>query len=219
MSTALNLAGQRFGRLTAIKRTADYNGGNVRWICVCDCGREKIANTSKLRLALIQSCGCLKTESSVRNGYATRTHGLSQLPLYKVWDGMRYRCHNANAAGYAGYGGRGIRVCDEWRYNPGKFMAWALLNGYQCGLQIDRIDNDGNYEPSNCRFVSPKTNSDNRRSSRQYPVNGELLTITDAIRKYAVANITYHIVSSRLKYGWAIERALTTPPQTRRRAP
>lgn len=92
-----------------------------------------------------------------------KIHGLSKHPLYSVWEYMKARCYNKNTIRYNNYGGRGIRICDEWRNIPKAFIEWGLSNGWQKGLQIDRIDNDGNYEPSNCRFVTNRKNNLNKR--------------------------------------------------------
>jgi len=152
----IDLTGKRFGRLIAIEYVI---GG--RWVCKCDCGNEITAITNNLtRGGHTTSCGCFRLERAIE---ASKTHGMSSHPLYLVYDGIMSRCLNKKNKRHKDYGGRGITVCDEWAEDKVKFFDWAQANGYEKGLEIDRRNNDGNYEPSNCRFVTPRENSLNRR--------------------------------------------------------
>lgn len=125
---------------------------------------------------------------------------------------MRDRCCNVRCKAYENYGGRGIIVCDEWLEDPEKFVQWAFENGYEDGLAIDRIDNDGNYEPGNCRWVTAAENNQNRRSSRMYTIEGETMNLQQWCDRYGVSR---SMVDSRLKRGWGIEKALSTEKRTR----
>ena len=148
---------------------------------------------------MIQSCGNHKAENLT-------THGESRTKLYGVWVSIKQRCENPNATGYENYGGRGIRVCDEWE-KADIFLKWALENGYQDGLQIDRIENDGDYTPENCRWVTKKTNLNNKRQCVFIELNGKCHTIAEWAR---LTGIPYNTIANRLKSGKAPEEILKT---------
>ena len=161
-----DLRGKRFGRLTAIECVGKAQNSTYRlWRCTCDCGREVITTTHALTCGDTKSCGCLKHDVTVERN---RKHGLSGSRLYRVWSSMKYRCYKPTCKEYRNYGGRGISVCDEWRSSFEAFREWALANGYDESAPrgkctIDRIDNDGNYEPDNCRIADMVTQVRNRR--------------------------------------------------------
>ena len=157
MSELKNLEKKKFGKLTAIKYVK-----NRKWICKCSCGKLKEINSSSLLRGLTKSCGCLRKKISAKN---STSHGLSKHKLYNVWNTMKSRCSNKKHNRYHRYGGRGIIVCKKWKENFVEFYKWAISNGWKEGLQIDRKNNDGNYCPSNCRFV---TNIENYRNSSSY---------------------------------------------------
>lgn len=155
-SQADNIIGRRFGKLIVVER-AENIGDYAAWKCKCDCGNETVVTGSNLRSGNTKSCGCL----------SGTTHGMTHTRLYHVWGGMIQRCTNPNAAKYSYYGGRGIRVCDEWCNSFVAFYEWAMANGYDPELPwykctIDRIDVNGNYEPANCRWVDMKTQNNNK---------------------------------------------------------
>lgn len=157
----IDLTGQRFGRLL-VSRRAKSVGRFRAWHCICDCGGEKVIRQDYLRIGMTRSCGCLQTEGR----YKWATHGHTGSSLHTRWRTFRSRCANPNNGRYKDYGGRGIYVCDQWNdFNV--FYEWAMTNGYQPELQIDRRDNDGPYSPENCRWVTPKENMANRRNSRR----------------------------------------------------
>lgn len=165
---AIDITGKRYGRLVVIKQVESDKQQNAQWLCQCDCGKQKIIRGKFLRSGKITSCGCILSEASKdRMTKLLTKHGMSSTKLYKVFISMHERCEKHSSNSYHRYGGRGIKICDEWkRFEP--FYEWAMANGYKEGLQIDRINNDGNYEPSNCRWVTLKDNA--RNTSKCIPV-------------------------------------------------
>jgi hypothetical protein len=163
----LELKGQRFGRLIAIEEKPNRdNQGYVRWLCKCDCGNEKAVRGSHLIRKQVKSCGCLRHDvGKAKIHYAIAKvlkHGKSESRLHQIWRSMKQRCLNPRKSHYKYYGGRGILICKEWLTNFATFYFWATINGYSDNLDIDRIDNDGNYEPNNCRWITKEENSRRR---------------------------------------------------------
>lgn len=162
--------GERFGRLVVLSRADDYVAPNgkhhVQWLCQCDCGAQTVVDVCQLTGGKTLSCGCYKSD---RCAEVHTTHGGRQDRLYHVYSNMKNRCTNKNSDDYPYYGGRGIRICDEWMNDYAAFKKWAYENGYDENANhgvctIDRIDVDGNYEPSNCRWVGMDVQSRNRRN-------------------------------------------------------
>lgn len=157
------LLGKKFGRLTV----TDYAGKNrflqVMWKCKCDCGNETIVRSSSLISGDSQSCGCYSRDRFVS---ANTTHGLHKHPLYAVWAAMRDRCYNENSDAYKYYGERGISVYPEWKEDFLPFYLWAIKNGYEYGLTIERINNNGNYEPGNCIWATQQEQVQNTRRTK-----------------------------------------------------
>ena len=172
MASFENLIGRKFNRLTVIEQAemVVYSNGRKRtaWKCLCECGNSKVITSQALKNGSIRSCGCLKAENNKKKW---TKHGHCGERLYRVWCDIKKRCYNPKFHQYKDYGGRGIRVCDEWVENYSSFREFALANGYnefakRGDCTIDRIDVDGNYEPSNCRFVSMKVQNSNKRRNK-----------------------------------------------------
>lgn len=200
MGKFIDLTGKRFGRLTVIKYLCQS-----KWLCKCDCGNEKIVKSGNLKNGHVKSCGCLNKEIS-RNKMIT--HGYSSTRIYKIYIGIKKRCYNKNYSQFYLYGGRGITICDEWKDSFIYFYNWAINNGYKDSLTIDRIDNNGNYEPKNCRWITQKQQNRNTRHNRLITYNNE----THCISEWAeIKNLTYSSLQHRLNRNWTIEKALNTP--------
>lgn len=158
-----DLTGQVFGRLTVLGYSHQDQYNRSHWVCLCECGNKKTISSNSLSSGKTRSCGCLDKEAHSEKPNRT-THGLGKHRLYRIWKAMKNRCLNPNSPDYQKYyGSRSITICDEWRYNYWKFYLWAICNGYHDGLSIDRIDVNGNYEPSNCRWATPKEQRVNQR--------------------------------------------------------
>jgi hypothetical protein len=156
----IDLTGRRFDRLVVIGKTEPTKWGRSRWLCLCECGNH-IAKISGVLLSIGAEYGCRQCTARLRGGH-TRKHGFSRKErLYEVWKTMHQRCENPRVHMFRWYGAKGIRVCTEWG-NYATFREWALAHGYQQGLTIDRIDNDGNYEPTNCRWITRAENTKRR---------------------------------------------------------
>lgn len=211
MGKLIDLTGRRFGRLVVMEREQHRKSKGIAWVCMCDCGKKTIVTSDKLKNGHTKSCGCLWLETIKQSN---RKHGQTETKLYRVWRGIISRTCNPSSTNYANYGGRGITICEEWRKSFETFCEWAVQNGYAEGLSIDRIDNDMGYYPQNCRFITMKEQSKNTRRNRYLEFNGMRMTESDWADSLGIRRET---LCFRLKSGWSIERALTTPVRPKKK--
>ena len=198
--------GQKIARLTLLKEIPACRGRS--WECLCDCGNKLTVNESLIRNGSVKSCGCLAKEyKSVGNVI----HNLCNTRINKIYQGMKNRCSLKSSISYKNYGARGIKVCDEWLGENGiiNFYNWAIANGYNDNLTIDRIDNNGDYEPSNCRWTTRLEQQNNTRINRWFEYKGERLTLSQITRKY---NINISTFCHRLRrYNGDIDKCIIEP--------
>jgi hypothetical protein len=197
----IDITGSVFGKLTVVCKAGNRKSGESKWMCVCECGGSTITTSSKLRKGHSKSCGCIVGEK----------HGLAGTPEYCTWQRMINRCYLESCKDYKDYGGRGIRVCDEWLNSFSAFL-------FDMGLRpspkhsIDRIDNNGNYERENCRWATNVTQANNRRTNVVIEYNGQKLT---AFEWSIITGIDQEQIAKRIGRGWTPERALTQPLRKR----
>lgn len=175
-SKVKDLTGQKFGRLTVRELAyVDKKCGAI-WLCDCECGNTKEAKARDLSRGSTKSCGCLQRDVA-KNIH--KTHGLSNTRIHSIWMHTRDKCTKPNNKRYKDYGGRGIKVCDEWMNDFMNFYNWSMQNGYQDNLTLDRIDVDGNYEPDNCRWADNDVQAHNKRLDKLYTYNDKTLSVRD----------------------------------------
>lgn len=205
----IDLTGHRYGRLTVIEYAGRAKNGKMcLWRCVCDCGKEIVTQGNSLRSGNTKSCGCYCKEVISRHwGIKYEESGKRICSIHGT---MMKRCYNKNSISYPNYGGRGITVCEEWSGKGGirKFYDWAMANGYSDDLTLDRIDNDGNYCPENCKWSTRTEQSRNRRSAVLITYNGETHNIKDWSD---ITGIKYSTLRQRVVADWDIDKMLTVP--------
>lgn len=196
---AKDMTGKRFGRLTVLARDPSVRRHRgAFWRCKCDCGNETVAPTGHLNAGQRISCGCAMAESKT-------IHGKSHSPEYKAWDNARDRCGSPSNLKYHLYGGRGIQMCEEW---AASFAAFYRDMGDRPSPKhsLDRIDGDGNYEPTNCRWATIEEQNNNRSFNRHVVVTGKRMTVAEASRKTGIPHAT---ITGRLNRGWPDEEAVS----------
>jgi hypothetical protein len=195
-----NIIGKKYNRLTVIEKSKNY-----KYLCKCDCGNIKYYKGYDITHEIVKSCGCYHKE--IVSKQSTK-HGLSKHPLYKTWHNMRSRCNNPNATKYELYGGKGIKVCNEWNSKFVCFYEWSINNGWEKGLTIERLDSNKNYEPNNCIWANYKTQNNNTTQNHSITFDGKTMNLNQWAE---YLNISKKMLSERIRRGWTIKRALTTP--------
>lgn len=199
-----DLTGLRFERLSVLSEAQRGADGHMHWSCACDCGNQKVISGHALKRGATVSCGCLgKERRAEAHKKVVTKHGLSKTKQYVAWQLMIDRCHNPNSHAYSYYGARGIKVCPEWRGDYGAF--YAHVGERPDSMSLDRINNNGNYEPGNVRWADRCTQARNTRANRLITVRGK----TQTLMAWAEASgIAREKISARLNRGWAPERAV-----------
>lgn len=201
--------GEQFGRLTVLGKPFRVRKPN-QWyaavVCECECGSIVVVSEHGLSVRGNRSCGCLRLETAERH---LATHGMSKTRLYKIWKGIIKRCLNPKSWDFHRYGGRGIGVCGEWM-DFSAFNQWAVMNGYADHLSIERNNNDGNYEPGNCRWATQLEQSRNTRRTNRITALGETKCLSAWMTDQR-SLVEPDTVKRRYYRGWSIEKALLTP--------
>ena len=195
---AKDLKGQRFGYLVVLQDAGRNKYGDVLWKCRCDCGEEYLVKSVNLTHGFVKSCGCM-TSKMIRD--KNKGHGLCDTKLYSVWGGMKSRCYNPRNREYDNYGGRGIKVCDEWKNNFVKFYEWSMNNGFSEDLTIDRIDVDKDYSPDNCRWITNKEQQRNKRNTRYLTYRGAKKSLMEWSE---ITGINHSTILDRLQRNWSV---------------
>ena len=212
MAKIKDLTGQKFGKLTAIKPVGKSKHGNYCWLCKCDCGNEKVIASASLLNGGTKSCGCLLISARIENIKKANGfyHGHNKKRLHRIYRCMIYRCTNPKSKDFNYYGGRGITVCEEWKSSYESFEKWAFSHGYdenakQGECTLDRIDVNGNYEPSNCRWVTMIEQSNNKSCNITITLDNETLTLKQWSE---ILDLNYHTLHKRYKAGKSPEEIL-----------
>lgn len=209
MGKFIDLTGQKFGRLLVLER-AENKYGRTAWKCKCDCGNYKEVTSYDLKSQKIKSCNCLQKENGIiigkTKGY-TSTHNLSKTRIYAIWLSIKQRCYYKRGISYKNYGGRGIKICNEWLNKENGFINfynWAIENGYDENKSrkeqsLDRIDVNGNYEPNNCRWVTMKIQQNNKQNNKIIIYKNKKYTISELSDKLGISSAT---LNWRIKHNW-----------------
>lgn len=208
------LVGKTSGKLTVVYFHGKSKQGN-QWLCKCSCGNSVIVSTRDMNSHNKKSCGCLKAEVLLNRNKEMSTHNKTNTRLFRIWKGMKFRCYNPNSKDYSRYGARGITVCKEWLDAFINFYNWSMENGYKENLTIDRIDNDGNYEPSNCRWVTIKEQLNNTGNNYLITLDGKTLTASEWSDILGISSKT---LIYRDKRNWSSEDMIRQPNRGNRYA-
>ena len=202
----MDLTGERYGKLTAVKVVGSAADGHRKWLCVCECGNERVVAQNHLkREGGARACKeCARRISAEKR----KTHGDFGTRLYSIYYGMITRVYNKNDPNYKRYGARGVKICDEWAKSYVAFKDWAINNGYSDDLSIDRVDVNGNYCPENCRWATAKMQGNNRRNNRRLTINGQDKTITEWADEVGLSATA---IRNRLCKGYGLEESVFTP--------
>jgi hypothetical protein len=216
MGRYVDQTGKTFGRLTCLSRVGTDPQERSLWLCECSCGNKKVIVLPNLTSGVTKSCGCLQREVSRKRN---TTHSKSvdsngNAPrLYGIWRNMKQRCYNPKATKFEIYGGRGISVCDDWRFDYMKFHVWSMSNGYADHLSIDRIEGDDGYYPENCRWISVSRQNMNKNNNRFVVYNGQEKTLMEWSKELGIKFTT---LKARLdQYGWSVDEAFNKPVKER----
>lgn len=202
------MIGEKFNKLVVLKRIENDKFGNTKWLCQCECGNKKEVLGIHLRSGHTKSCGCLQKENCKKIIHKPK-HNMSRTRLYRIWNGMKNRTNQKSTlknTSFKNYSGRGISVCENWKTFE-NFYKWSLENGYNDNMTIDRIDPNGNYEPSNCRWTTMKEQNNNRRNNRNITFNGIEHNVT---QWNEMLGFPKGLLANRLHRGWSVQRAFTT---------
>jgi len=200
MGTTSDLTGNKYGLWTVIKRSKNSNTGKTKFLCICDCGQERDVLSDSLINGKSTSCGCYRNSVTIPKMIScSTTHGLSKHPLFTRWANIIGRCYTKTDRAYERYGGRGIQVCDEWRYDFKSFYDWCIKNNWEHRLCVDRFpDNNGNYSPDNCRITTVKMNNNNKGNHRYATLNG---VTKNAAQWSGITGILSSTISLRIRKG------------------
>lgn len=189
-----DMSGYIFNDCKVIER-AESKNKRAMWLCECFCGNHFIERGSRIRNDSRKSCGCIRKEQAIKRN---TKHNKSHTRLYHIWCGMKARCTNPNSPYFNRYGGRGIKICDEWNKSFDEFYEWSKKNGYSKELTLDRVDNDGNYEPNNCRWASYSMQNRNKRNNVLSEYKGELRTRAEIAE---LTGLSYNTIRRREQSG------------------
>ena len=205
MPAFIDITGQRFNRWTVLARDADYRPGFPKWRCICDCGTEVVVRGQALRDGTSKSCGCQRVDSSRKTCIERNTtHGKSGIPEFKIWAAMRQRCVNPKAMGFNHYGGRGIKVCERWNSFENFLADMGLRPSPK--HSIERRNNDGPYDPTNCIWATKKMQANNTSINHRLRLGDETLTVVQWAERLGIDR---HTIGNRLALGWPIEKVLS----------
>ena len=213
MSKLKNLSGQKCSRLLVVERAENNKFNQVQWLCKCDCGNTKIVKAQSLVSGECKSCGCLKKEQDFINIIKVK-HRKCNTRLYNIWRDMKWRCNSPKSKRHKFYYDKGIKVCQEWQEDFMNFYDWAMANGYKDNLTLDRINNNGNYEPKNCRWATITEQNNNQSNNIRIKYNESEYTLSELSKIYNIKRATLY---DRIKRGWTIDEALNRKVAKRNR--